>query len=160
MQPFILSSAVAGTWSNCYKCTPWTITFLPSPPSPPSHRGYFLLQTAYLLSITCFTLTITVLAMRAPVPVDTRPLCTLCTRISSLLPYVSWHDLCAPFVPTSPHCYLMYHGTINARFLPLLHVYYHTPYTCLSSISTGRYSALYCRLNFLSNQVIFHSLVH
>ena len=33
-------------------------------------------------------------------------------------------------------------------------------YTCLSSISTGRYSALYCRLNFLSNQVAFLLLAH
>ena len=68
--------------------------------------------------------------------------------------YLLIHDLCAPFVPTSPHCYLMYHCTIGACFPPLLHVYYHAPYTCLSSISTGRYSALNCRLDFLSNQVL------
>ena len=71
--------------------------------------------------------------------------------------YLLIHDLCAPFVPASPHCYLMYHCTIGARFLPLLHVYYHAPYTCLSSISTGQYSTLYCRLDFLSNQVAFPS---
>ena len=65
------------------------------------------------------------------------------------------HDLCAPFVFASPHRYLMYHCTIGARFLPLLHVYYHAPYACLSGISTGRCSALYCRLDFLSNQVAF-----
>ena len=51
--------------------------------------------------------------------------------------YLLMHDLCAPLVPASPHRYLMYHCTIGARFLPLLHVYYHTPYACLSSISTG-----------------------
>ena len=71
--------------------------------------------------------------------------------------YLLMHDLCAPFVPTSPHHYLMYHCTINACFLPLVHVYYHAPYACLSGISTGWCSALYCRLNFLSNQVAFPS---
>ena len=69
--------------------------------------------------------------------------------------YLLIHDLCAPFVPASPHHYLICYCTIGARFLPLLHVYYHTPYTCLSSISTGQYSTLYCRLDFLSNQVAF-----
>ena len=73
--------------------------------------------------------------------------------------YLLMHDLCAPFVPVSPCRYLIYHCTIGARLWPLLHVYYHTPYTCLSSISTGQCSALYCRLDFLSNQVTFYLLV-
>ena len=72
--------------------------------------------------------------------------------------YLLIHDLCAPLAPTSPHCYLMYHGTIGAHFLPLLHVYYHAPYTCLSSISTGCFPTLYSRLDFLSNRVVLHSL--
>ena len=74
--------------------------------------------------------------------------------------YLLIHDDCTPFVPASPHHYLMYHCTIGACFLPLLHVYYHAPYTCLRSISTGRCSALYSRLDFLSNQAAFHLLVH
>ena len=69
--------------------------------------------------------------------------------------YLLMHDLYASFIPTSPHCYPMYHHTIGAHFLSLLHVYYHAPYACLSSISTGQCSALYCRLDFLSNQVAF-----
>ena len=68
------------------------------------------------------------------------------------------HTFCAPFVPTFLHCYLMYHCTIYACFLTLQHVYHHAPYTCLSSISTGHFSALYSRLDFLSNQVVFHFL--
>ena len=76
-------------------------------PSLPSRCGYFLLWTAYLLLplfITCFTLTVTVPVMHASVPIDTRPLCTLCTHISSLLPYVSWHHQCT--LPAPPICVL------------------------------------------------------
>ena len=79
------------------------------------------LQTVNLplpLSITCFTFTATVPLMCASVPANTRPLCTLCACISSLLPYVSLHRWCM----------------LSA---PFLHVYYHTPYACLCGISTG-----------------------
>ena len=46
------------------------------------------------LSSTCFTLALTVLHMRASVPADVHPLCTVHARISSPLPYVSLHRLC------------------------------------------------------------------
>ena len=46
------------------------------------------------LSITCLTLAFTVLPMRASVPADVHPLCPLCARTSSPLPYVSLHLLC------------------------------------------------------------------
>ena len=46
------------------------------------------------LSITCFTLALTVLYMRAPVSADVHPLCTVHARISSPLPYVSLHLPC------------------------------------------------------------------
>ena len=88
--------------------------------------GQDTLQTGSLflsLSITCFTLAATV------------PL-----RVHQ---YLLMHDLCAPFVPASPHRYLMYHCTVGVHLLPLLHVYDHAPYACFSGISTGRCSALY-----------------
>ena len=53
------------------------------------------------LSITCLTLTLTVLPTCASVPADVHPLCTLG----------------APFVPVPPHRCLMYHCTFCARFL-------------------------------------------
>jgi hypothetical protein len=46
------------------------------------------------LSITCLTLAFTVLPTRASVPADVHPLCPLCARISSPLPYVPLHRLC------------------------------------------------------------------
>ena len=46
------------------------------------------------LSITCLTHALTVLPTRASVPANVHPLCPLCARISSLLPYVSLHPLC------------------------------------------------------------------
>ena len=67
------------------------------------------------------------------------------------------HPLCPPFLPASPHRCLMYHCTFCARLLTPLHVYYHAPYTCSLSISTGRFSPVFGRLDFLSNQVVFPS---
>ena len=116
--------------------------FLPSPPSP-----LHVVATSFYGLCTSFS---PYLLHASPSPL----LYHLCVHQHPLT-----HNLCAPFIPTSPHCYLMYHCTVCARFPPLLHVYYHAPYTCLSSISTGQCSALYYRLNFLSNQVVFHSLV-
>ena len=49
----------------------------------------------------------------------------------------------------------MYHCTFCARLPTPLHVYYHAPYTCSPSISTGRSSPVFGRLDFLSNQVAF-----
>ena len=46
------------------------------------------------LSITCLTLALTVPPTRASVPADVHPLCPLCARTSSPLPYVSLHLLC------------------------------------------------------------------
>ena len=56
----------------------------------------FALRTVHLLPylLTCLTLAPTVLPTRASVPVDVHPLCPLCARISSPLPYVSLHLLC------------------------------------------------------------------
>ena len=129
---------------ECYSCMSWTIIFFYLlSPFFPLHRGYSLCglctsSSPYLLHAS-------------PSPL----LNCLCMH-----QYLFIHDLCAPFVPASPHHYLMYHCTIGAHFPPLLHVYYHAPYACLSSISTGQCSALYSRLDFLSNQVTFHLLVH
>ena len=70
--------------------------------------GQDALRTVHLplpLSITCFTFTATVPFMHASVPADARPLCTLCARISSPLPYVSLHRWCtlsAPFTCVLP----------------------------------------------------------
>ena len=70
--------------------------------------GQDALQTVNIplpLSITCFTLTATVLFIHASVPADAWPLCTLCAHISSLLPYVSLHCWCtlsAPFTCVLP----------------------------------------------------------
>ena len=46
------------------------------------------------LSITCLTLTLTVLPMHASVPADVHPSCPSYACPSSLLPYVSLHCLC------------------------------------------------------------------
>ena len=71
--------------------------------------------------------------------------------------YLLMCTLCVLYVHASPHRYLMYHCTFCARFLTLLHVYYHAPYTRSPSISTGHSSPVFCRLDFLSNQVAFPS---
>ena len=99
----------------CYDRTSWTIIFhslLPFASWLLSFTSCNSLELDYLLisrlgqdalwtvplllplSITCFTLAATVPFTHASVPADARPLCTLYTRISSLLPYVSWHHWC------------------------------------------------------------------
>ena len=73
----------------------------PSPPSPYYGPLPCLADCApSLLSITCFTLALTVLHTRASVPVDVHLLCTFHAHISSPLPYVSSHPLCtSPYPP-------------------------------------------------------------
>ena len=51
--------------------------------------------------------------------------------------YLLMRTLRAPPMPVHPHCCLMYHHTISARFTTPLHVYYHAPCTRYRSISTG-----------------------
>ena len=53
-----------------------------------------------LLSITCLTLTLTVLPTCASVPADVHLSCPSNARLSSLLPYVSLHHLCALLDPS------------------------------------------------------------
>ena len=54
------------------------------------------------LSITCLTLTLTVLPTCASVPADMHPSCPSYVHPSSLLPYVSLHRLCT--LPNSLTC--------------------------------------------------------
>ena len=106
----------------CYDRASWTILFfssipLPSfPPyctrntlpsllvtvlswtySPIPRLGQDALRTVHPpppLSITCLTLTLTVLPTCASVPADVHPLCPSYVHLSSWLPYVSLHLLC------------------------------------------------------------------
>ena len=111
---------------DCYDCVSWTIIFLHLSPLSPSCCGYL----SALLVMPC----------RLHTSSSPYLLCTLPSPLLHCLHthlYLLIHNLCAPFVPASPHCRLMYHCTTGAHFQPLLHVYYHAPYACLSSISTG-----------------------
>ena len=111
----------------CYDCTSWTIIF-PSIPlffSPLLYYGHPPFAPCYgleldllsdtktgtrcladcaplPLSITCVTLTLTVLPTRASVPADVHLLCPSYARLSSLWPYVSLHHLCTLLDP--PTC--------------------------------------------------------
>ena len=116
------------TWSKlpksvhawCYDCMSWTTIFLPSPLS-----SLCVVATSFCGLHTSFS----------PYLLHASPLLLLyCLCVHQ---YLLIHGLCAPFIPASPHGYLMYQCTISACFRPLPHVYYHTPYACLSSISTG-----------------------
>ena len=49
------------------------------------------------------------------------------------------HALWAPLMHTSPCLLLIYHHTFCAQLPASIQVYYHAPYTCLSSISTGHF---------------------
>jgi hypothetical protein len=107
--------------NECYDCASWTIIFL-LPTLLPPFSSYYTTDTLPLLlvialswicpliprlgqdalrtvclpplSITCLTLALTVLLMRASVPADVHPCVPLCVRISSPLPYGSLHLLC------------------------------------------------------------------
>ena len=119
----------------CYDRASWTIFFLHSYSRSPSS----------LLTIADYAPCLPYLLHALP---------SLLTHASVV------HLLCAlraPFVPASPHRCLMYHRTFCARLPTPLPVYYHAPYTCSLSISTGRSSPVFGRLDFLSNQVAFPS---
>ena len=89
-------------WVSVMTVRPELLFFFsfPSPPSPYHGPLPYLADCApSLLSITCFTLALTVLHTRASVPADVHPLCTVHACVSSPLPYVSLHPLCTPPYP-------------------------------------------------------------
>ena len=117
-----------------------SFSFTYSPPPPP----FLLLRTVRLVS-PIYSMPFPHLYHTTYACISNCLMCTLCApSVPPLYPHLLTAALCitAPSVHASR---------------PPLPVYYHAPYTCSLSISTGRSSPVFGRLDFLSNQVVFPS---